>query len=140
MKLMKIGDLDAVIASLNKNKIIANITQDKLNDLELTQVEKELIITYTPERSLIVYGTLAPGKPNHFVVEHIKGKWKKGIIRGNLENIIWGAELGYLAFKHCQPEEQQTIPAFILVSYELVKNWPMLDDFEGEEYQRILAK
>ncbi|PSR57443.1 gamma-glutamylcyclotransferase [Adhaeribacter arboris] len=106
----------------------------------MTEEEKELLQTYKPEKSLIIYGSLAPNKPNHAVVEHIKGEWKKGIVRGKLENVGWGAALGYLGFKHCRKKDQQKISMFALISDELVSNWQMLDEFEGDEYRRILAK
>jgi hypothetical protein len=43
-------------------------------------------------------------------------------------------------FKHAGQQEENAIEAFILFSDQLVANWQMLDDFEGEEYTRILAK
>ena len=56
---------------------------------DLTAVEKPLIDAYPPEKILIVYGTLAPNAPNHSVIEHIKGTWHKGIVRGKLEKEGW---------------------------------------------------
>jgi gamma-glutamylcyclotransferase (GGCT)/AIG2-like uncharacterized protein YtfP len=92
------------------------------------------------EKTLIVYGSLAPNAPNHSVVEHIKGDWQQGIVRGKLFKEGWGADIGYLGFKHCSIEEQEEIPVFVLFSDELPANWAYLDDFEGEEYKRILAE
>ncbi|MFK7946548.1 MAG: gamma-glutamylcyclotransferase [Saprospiraceae bacterium] len=63
---------------------------------------------------------------------------EKGIVKGKLYKIGWGANLGYYGFKHVPIEEQEEIPAHILFSNQLTKNWQMLDDFEGEEYQRVL--
>ena len=133
-------ELDRIIAGLNKNKNISNIVLDKLDDWDLTEEEKLFIKQYRPETSLIIYGTLAPNRPNFSVVEHIKGKWVKGVVRGRLENQGWGAELGYYGFKQNSQDEQADIEAFVLFSVELVENWKMLDEFEGDGYRRILAK
>ena len=73
------------------------------------------------------------------VVQHIKGTWKKGIVRGKLEKMGWGAAMGYNGFTHVRREEQEEIEAHILLSDELDKNWPLIDEFEGDEYRRVLA-
>ncbi len=104
-----------------------------------TAAEKPLWNSYPPEKILIVYGTLAPNAPNHSVIEHIKGTWHKGIVRGKLEKKGWGAEAGYWGFRHVPTHEQEEIKAFILFSDELAANWAYIDDFEGHEYKRILA-
>jgi gamma-glutamylcyclotransferase (GGCT)/AIG2-like uncharacterized protein YtfP len=92
------------------------------------------------EKTLIIYGSLAPNAPNHSVVEHIKGDWQQGIVRGQLLKEGWGADMGYLGFKHVPAEFQEEIPVFVLLSDELPDNWAYLDDFEGEEYKRVFAQ
>lgn len=62
------------------------------------------------------------------------------IVGGKLEKEGWGAESGYYGFRHCNISEQEKVEAFVLCSDELVANWQYLDDFEGDEYRRILAK
>lgn len=133
-------EFDQIIDTLNKKVNISGITLSNLEDAGLTEVEKAFIKTYKPQKSLIIYGTLAPGRPNHSVVEHIKGKWRKGIVKGKLENKGWGAELGYDGFKPAGLEEQVEIKAYVLFSDELIANWKYLDEFEGDGYRRILAK
>lgn len=133
-------ELDKIIEDFNKKNKTLSIGLENLKDTDLTEVEKNFIKTYSPEKSFIVYGTLAPNRPNHSVVEHIKGKWEKGIVRGKLENKGWGAESGYYGFKHTSIEEQEEIKVFVLFSDELVSNWQFLDEFEGNGYRRILAK
>lgn len=133
------SDLDQLIKDLNKHKKIADITLDNLNELGLTEGQKNFIQRYKPEKNLIIYGTLAPNKPNHSVVEHIRGAWQRAIVKGKLENKGWGAELGYYGFKHADRANQAEIEAFVLSSDELVANWPYLDNFEGDGYTRILA-
>ncbi len=45
--------------------------------------------------NLFIYGSLAPGCPNHHVVSHIKGNWVEGKVRGRLVEEGWGAALGF---------------------------------------------
>lgn len=133
-------NIDKIIEGLNKKKNITNIGSANFQDTDLTEVEKAFIKTYNPEKSFIVYGTLAPNAPNHSVVEHINGNWQQGTIRGGLEKKGWGADLGYHGFTPTNNKEQKEIKVFVLSSDDLVANWQMLDEFEGKGYKRILAK
>lgn len=133
-------DIDKIIEGLNTKRNISAIGSGNFKNTDLTEVEETFIKTYNPERSFIVYGTLAPDAPNHSVVKHIKGKWQPGIVKGNLENKGWGADLGYYGFMHTSIKEQKEIKVVVLFSDELIANWKMLDDFEGSGYKRILAK
>ena len=127
------------IEDLNKNKHTPNIGLGNLDDMGFSEDEKKFITTYRPEKSFIIYGSLAPNAPNHHIVEHIKGTWQEGIVKGQLEEKGWGVDFGYLGFKHVSGEEQKEIKAFILHSDELVDNWQLLDEFEGDGYRRLLA-
>lgn len=133
-------DLDKIIEDLNKKMTLQGIGVDRLTDKDLTETENGFIKKFKPAQSFIVYGTLAPNRPNHSKIEHIKGKWVKGNVKGKLVNEGWGAELGYCGFKHSHLNEQVNIEAYILFSEELVDNWSYLDEFEGDGYKRILAK
>ncbi|MEO6550519.1 MAG: gamma-glutamylcyclotransferase [Ferruginibacter sp.] len=132
-------EINEIIECLNKMENIAHINFNNIEQAGLTAEEKVFIKKFQPEKVLIIYGTLAPGKPNHHLVEHIKGKWQHGIVRGKLMKEGWGTIIGYDGFVHTSLEEQEEIPAFILSSDELIANWPTLDEFEGDGYQRILA-
>src|SRR4028119_1904853 len=44
--------------------------------------------------TLAVYGTLAPGQPNHHVLAPLGGEWMDGLIEGELIPLGWGAGLG----------------------------------------------
>lgn len=133
-------DTDKIIESLNSKNNIVDIGTANFNDKDLTEAEKEFIKTHQVEKTLIIYGTLAPGKPNHHIIEHIKGKWERATIKGRLQKAGWGVDYGYLAFKHVPANEEEIINAIILFSDELPANWQMLDEFEGEEYRRIISK
>jgi gamma-glutamylcyclotransferase (GGCT)/AIG2-like uncharacterized protein YtfP len=133
-------ELDILIQNLNQKITAQGVGIERLDDKSLTAAERDFIAQHNTGKSLIIYGTLAPNKPNHSKIEHIKGKWLKGIVKGKLVNAGWGAQLGYYGFKHALIEEQVHIEAYVLFSDELVDNWAHLDVFEGAEYQRILAQ
>lgn len=60
-------NLDLIIKALNEKRYAQNEA--------LTLDEQTIISTYKPEKCFIVYGTLAPNRPNHHIVEHIQGNW-----------------------------------------------------------------
>lgn len=107
---------------------------------DLTENEQHLLSTYTPENVFIIYGTLAPGKPNHHLIKDIAGTWHKAEVKGKLEKDGWGADLGYNGFRHSTGADQQVIPAVVLIAEDMHANWKRLDEFEGEGYQRLLAR
>ena len=129
-----------IVQQLNQKASISTIVIDQLNMFDLSEEEKAFILQYRPQNSLIIYGTLAPGKPNHKIIEHIKGEWIPSTIKGKLENKGWGAEMGFFGFKHASPVEASIIDCWVLLSDELVDNWKMLDEFEGPGYKRVLAE
>ena len=86
---------------------------------------------------LFVYGTLAPGRVNHSVIEHIPGEWRSATLKGKLLDRGWGAKMGCPGIVPC--EEGDEVEGFILTSDRLSEHWAMLDDFEGEGYRRVSA-
>ena len=133
-------EIEKRIEELNEKLMLKGVGLDKLDNKDLTEVQIAFIKTFSPEKVFIVYGTLAPNRPNHYKIEHIQGKWREGTIKGKLENKGWGAELGYYGFKHCTEDEQQNIKVYVLFSEHLKDNWTRLDEFEGTGYLRILCK
>lgn len=99
--------------------------------------EERLEALFGISRRLAVYGTLAPGKPNHHVVAPLGGEWTNGIVEGDLSEEGWGATLGYPAFR---PRAGGAVIAVqVLTSSALPAAWPEIDRFEGPEYRRILV-
>jgi len=47
---------------------------------------------------LAVYGSLQPGRENHYLLAKYPGSWSRGRVRGDLVNAGWGAAGGYLGF------------------------------------------
>ncbi len=101
------------------------------------QAEARLEARFATSRTLAVYGTLAPGQPNHHVVAPLGGEWTAGVVRGDLAPVGWGATLGYPAFR--PREGGGAVPVQVLASDGLADAWPDLDRFEGPEYRRILV-
>ena len=84
---------------------------------------------------LFVYGTLAPGKPNHSVLEHIPGHWEAATLKGKLLDEGWGSELGCPGI--VPSEEGEQVEGFVFSSEHLSEHWPMLDEYEGTGYKRV---
>lgn len=85
--------------------------------------------------TLFVYGTLGPGRPNAHIMENIGGTWLNGSVEGTLEQKGWGAEMGYPGI--VLDNSGNRVNGFLFSSENLATNWKILDDFEGEEYERV---
>ena len=136
---MPATELQATIDTLNAKKYARVSVRSEPNPTELTEAEKLLIETYQPQHTLIVYGSLAPGRPNHSKVEMIKGVWRQGTVSGKLVSQGWGADLGFNGFVPDGGTGQIHIPVHVLFSDELADYLSFLDEFEGDGYQRILS-
>lgn len=86
---------------------------------------------------LFVYGTLAPGKPNAHVVGAVAGHWQKAWINGHLLKKGWGSEQGYPGI--LVDAAGEPVEGYVLTSESLGSEWTRLDDFEGIEYERVIA-
>lgn len=98
--------------------------------------ERRLDALFRTRRTLAVYGTLAPGEPNHHVVAPLGGEWTDGVVEGDLHPVGWGAILGYPAF--LPRPGGAAVAVKVLTAPKLAEAWPDLDRFEGVEYRRIL--
>jgi gamma-glutamylcyclotransferase (GGCT)/AIG2-like uncharacterized protein YtfP len=106
-------------------------------DARAADAERELDARFRISRTLAVYGTLAPGRPNHHVVAPLGGGWTQGVIEGDLSPVGWGATLGYPAF--APRAGGAAVPVHVLRADSLPAAWPELDRFEGPGYRRILV-
>jgi hypothetical protein len=86
-------------------------------------------MTGNPETKLIVYGSLAPGGVNAFLLAGLVGEWYPCRIRGRM-----GTFMGFKSFRY-DPQGQEH-PAWLLESPDLPGFIDQLDDFEGEAYER----
>ena len=84
---------------------------------------------------LFVYGTLAPGRANHKVLESIPGLWEAATLRGALLQEGWGAAMGCPGI--APTEDGDEVEGFVFSSAHLADHWPRIDAFEGEGYERV---
>src|SRR5215212_4227942 len=101
------------------------------------RAERQLDDLFRTSHTLAVYGTLAPGQPNHHVLAPLGGEWTDGLIEGDLLPMGWGADLGYAGLR--PREGGDAIAVQVLRAPLLATAWPDLDRFEGAEYRRILV-
>ena len=101
------------------------------------RAERRLDALFGTGHTLAVYGTLAPGRPNHHVVAPLGGEWTEGLIEGDLLPLGWGADLGYPGFRPRAGGD--AIAVRVLTAPSLATAWPDLDRFEGPGYRRILV-
>ncbi|MEM9266535.1 MAG: gamma-glutamylcyclotransferase family protein [Cyanobacteria bacterium P01_F01_bin.13] len=86
---------------------------------------------------LFVYGSLQPGGPNESVLTTIGGEWEAAVIKGKLIEAGWGATMGYPGL--VLDETGNDVHGHVFASSNLSHQWDYLDEFEGEEYTRVLA-
>jgi len=89
------------------------------------------------ENRLAVYGSLAPGKKNHWMLEGVPGTWSPGTVRGSLHPYGWGATEGYPAMTY--DEAGAEIQVQVFESALLPQHWQRIDEFEGVQYVRTLV-
>jgi gamma-glutamylcyclotransferase (GGCT)/AIG2-like uncharacterized protein YtfP len=118
------------------NRLVAAANAARREDAS-SDAERRLGALFQTRQALAVYGTLAPGQPNHHVVEPLGGEWTAGLVEGDLFPVGWGATLGYPAFR--PRAGGAAVAVQVLTSPLLAAAWPDLDRFEGEEYRRILV-
>jgi|SRR5689334_18540021 len=90
-----------------------------------------------PAHRLAVYGSLAPGKKNHHMMAGMEGSWRAAVLRGSLRNEGWGAGEGFPGF--LWDGTHAAVAAQVFSSRDLPRHWQRLDEFEGDEYRRILV-
>jgi len=86
---------------------------------------------------LATYGTLAPGRPNHHVLDGLEGRWLEGHVYGTLVDAGWGASLGYPAL--ILDPDGSAVDVDVFESVDLPAHWSRLDEFEGPGYQRVVT-
>lgn len=87
---------------------------------------------------LFVYGTLAPGRPNAHLLSDIPGTWQPATVTGTLFQEGWGAAIGYPGI--VLDEHGGEVEGFLFCSEALDEHWARLDEFEGEGYERVIAR
>lgn len=86
---------------------------------------------------LFVYGTLAPGRPNAHVLAEVPGEWEPATVIGTLLQEGWGAGMGYPGI--VLDGRGGEVEGFLFSSERLAEHWAVLDEFEGDGYERVLT-
>jgi gamma-glutamylcyclotransferase (GGCT)/AIG2-like uncharacterized protein YtfP len=84
-----------------------------------------------PDERLVIYGTLAPGRENHDVIEDLGGGYSDCTVHGRI------TEVDGLPYFTWAPEAQ-SLRAQLFCSDQLPAKWDDLDSFEGSGYKRRL--
>jgi gamma-glutamylcyclotransferase (GGCT)/AIG2-like uncharacterized protein YtfP len=84
-----------------------------------------------PDERLVIYGTLAPGRANHYVIEGLRGQYCDCSVHGRI------SEVDGLPYFTWAPSED-SLGAQLLSSNQLPEKWGDLDRFEGDGYKRRL--
>jgi len=87
---------------------------------------------------LFVYGTLAPGRPNAHVLSDVPGSWTAAWVRGRLLQEGWGAAQGYPGI--VIDDAGVVVEGYVLSSVALAQEWKRLDEFEGDQYERVTTQ
>jgi gamma-glutamylcyclotransferase (GGCT)/AIG2-like uncharacterized protein YtfP len=84
-----------------------------------------------PDERLVIYGTLAPGRENHRVIEDFSGDYRDCAVHGRID------EVDGLPYFTWAPSGA-SIGAQLFTSRQLPEKWDDLDRFEGDGYKRRL--
>jgi gamma-glutamylcyclotransferase (GGCT)/AIG2-like uncharacterized protein YtfP len=87
---------------------------------------------------LAVYGTLAPGRANHWKLASLRGTWFTGTIRGRRVAAGWGNDHGFPGVHLAVDGDEIAVDVF--ESGDLSGHWIDLDAFEGDEYERVVTE
>lgn len=90
-----------------------------------------------PTHRLATYGSLAPGKPNHHHLHGLDGRWFPGHVHGRLVDAGWGSALGFPGLA-VDPDGGR-VGVHVFESRDLPAHWTRLDEFEGPQYERVVA-
>jgi gamma-glutamylcyclotransferase (GGCT)/AIG2-like uncharacterized protein YtfP len=97
----------------------------------LAHQEAEIDFRYEVSQKLAVYGTLAPGHPNHDQLAGLVGTWQPCELRGRIDTRV------HRVFTW--DPRGAAVPAMLFTSDGLPEHWWRLDEFEGPDYRRILV-
>jgi gamma-glutamylcyclotransferase (GGCT)/AIG2-like uncharacterized protein YtfP len=89
-----------------------------------------------PLERLAIYGTLAPGRPNHYQLDGLEGRWLKGYIDGMLLDAGWGASLGHPTL--VLDPARSAIGVDVFESIDLPAR-ARLDTFERPGYEHVVT-
>jgi gamma-glutamylcyclotransferase (GGCT)/AIG2-like uncharacterized protein YtfP len=134
MKELSLDEVNRLVAAANAAR---RLDPSRRAEGSGADAERRLEERFRTSHALAVYGTLAPGQPNHHIVQPLGGEWTPGVIEGDLLPVGWGVILGYRALR--PRAGAAAVSVQVLTTPRLAAEWPDLDVFEGPEYRRILV-
>ncbi|HXH77022.1 gamma-glutamylcyclotransferase family protein [Nocardioides sp.] len=87
---------------------------------------------------LFVYGSLAPGASNEHVLADVDGQWEPASVTGALVDEGSAFEQGYPAIVLSM--DGPVVDGLLFSSDDLAEHWARLDEFEGEDYERVTVR
>ena len=115
---------DLIFEKAERDKAVSNVVVP----VQLLLVN---LLLDRPDERLVIYGTLAPGKPNHNVIEDLSGVYCDCSVHGRI------SEVDGLPYFTWAPSEAR-LAAQLFSSRQLPDKWDDLDRFEGDGYKRRL--
>ena len=124
-----LDDLKATLDRVNRARLGIAAAEDA--------AERAIERAHRASVKLAIYGTLAPGKVNHYHIADLGGTWSEAAVRGRLGRVPCGIHQGLPAM--ALDPAAAPHPLKVLVCERLPAAWARLDAFEGEEMQRLLV-
>ena len=81
---LSLPEVRRLVAAVNAIRRQRDASVSAAVESEGRRAERQLDVLFRTSHTLAVYGTLAPGKPNHHVVAPLGGEWTDGLIEGDL--------------------------------------------------------
>ena len=91
------------------------------------------------DTKLFSYGTLQPGQQNHHMLKNLPGYWRDGFVFGELQHSGWGSAFGFPVLTLNYSSQKPKVYGKLFTSAGLPDYWQTLDDFEGDDYIRLLT-
>lgn len=88
--------------------------------------------------SLFVYGSLAPGESNEWVLADLQGQWQPAWVAGirHANGLPTTEGFPVLILDNDAPQ----VEGLLFSSSDLADYWPQVDRFEGIAYKRVLTE
>lgn len=132
------NETDAIIARIEELNELRRTAQHGANHARCRTLEAWFGEHFAADQQLAVYGSLAPGRDNHHRLAKLGGVWSAGLTaNGHIIATGWGAAMGFPAL-HWDPLAPP-VDVHLLSAPSLPAHWTWLDEFEGDDYVRILV-
>src|SRR5687768_13355009 len=112
---------------------------EKFRDQDIHWLPHIETILQDAQIKLFSYGSLQPGEQNEHMLHHISGLWRDGFVHGDVAPTGWGASFGFPVLTPDYTAQKPQVHGKLFTSPGLTDHWDVLDEFEGEDYARLLT-